>query len=177
MRPTAGGVILGWLIVAIACRHARADGGALRFSEMQGGYRISVFTAPVPFRKGPVDISVLVQNRATGEPIPSAVASVRLMQPGQPTLASPATFEAATNKLFRAVQFELPASGRWEMQIEVEGLHGAATISGAVEAAGALPRWQELWLWIAWPAVAIVLFAFHQVLVRRKLGRRTTRLA
>ena len=32
----------------------RADGGAVRLSERQGNYRLTVFTAPTPVRAGPV---------------------------------------------------------------------------------------------------------------------------
>jgi hypothetical protein len=168
MRVLGRSPILGCLIVAAACQPLRADGGSLRFSAVQGGYRISVFTAPSPFRRGPVDVSVLVQDHATGEPMPTARVSVRMTQSGQPGLIYPATFEAATNKLFRAAQFELPASGLWELRVTVNGLHGQATIGGGVQAAVALPRWRELWLWVGWPAMAIVLFGIHQVLVRHK---------
>ncbi len=165
-------MILGWLIVAAAAPRVCADGGTLRFSAVQGGYRISVFTAPAPFRAGPVDVSVLVQHHATGAPMPEAQVSVRLTKPGEPALFYPCTFEAATNKLFRAAQFELPAAGSWKMQVQVEGRHGPAAISGELEAVAALPRWPELWLLIGWPAPVIVLFGVHQLLVRRKLGRR-----
>ena len=51
---------------------ARADGGTVRLSERQGEYRITVFTAPVPFRAGLVDISVLVQDAVSRTPIPDA---------------------------------------------------------------------------------------------------------
>jgi hypothetical protein len=121
---------------------------------------------------GPVDISVLVQDGETGEPDLSARVSIRMTKPGQPTLSYPCTVEAATNKLFRAAQFELPASGRWEMEIRVEGSHGLATIGGDVNAAAALPRWRELWLWICWPAGAIVVFGIYQVLAQRANGPR-----
>lgn len=175
MRPGGCGAILGGLIVATACPRVCADGGTLRFSAVQGGYRISVFTAPSPFRKGPVDISVLVQDGATGEPDPSARVSVRMTKSGEPTLSYPCTVQAATNKLFRAAQFELPASGRWEIEVRVEGSHGVATIGGDVNAAAALPRWQELWLWIGWPAGAVVLFVIYQVIVQRAHGHRQRR--
>ncbi len=167
-RGSTGGVTLGWLILATACPPVCADGGSLRLSEVRGGYRISVFTAPVPFRKGPVDISVLVQDPGTGELIASTRVTVRMRKPGQAVLEYPATAAAATNKLLRAAQFELPAPGQWELEVQVEGPHGPAAIGGEVEAAAALPRWRALWLWIGWPAVAVALFVIHQVLVRRK---------
>ncbi len=172
MRSTAGGLILGWLLLATACPLLLADGGSLRISVVQGAYRISVFTAPTPFRKGPVDISFLVQDPGTGELIPTTRITVRMTKPGQALIEHRATAEAATNKLFRAAQLELPASGRWEWEAEVDGPHGLAVVKGEVEAAAALPRWRELWMWIGWPAVAIVLFGAHQVFVRSRAPAR-----
>jgi hypothetical protein len=148
----------------------RADGGAVRLSERQGGYRITVFTEPTPFRAGPVDVSVLIQDGHTGQPVPVERVTVRLAPRGRPdeALVQPATTEAATNKLFLAAKFDLPGPGWWEVEIEVEGELGPARARFAVEAAEAAPPWLASWAWFGWPAVAIVLFAIHQLLVRRK---------
>jgi len=168
MRPMIGSAILGWLFLGTGCAPASADGGSLRLSGEKGGYRITVFTAPTPLRAGAVDISALVQDASTGDLATQVRVTVRMSKPGRPALEYPATNEAATNKLFRAAQFELPEPGRWEMQVQVEGLHGLAVIGGLVEAAEPLPRWQVMWPWVGWPALAIMLFGIHQVLVQRK---------
>jgi hypothetical protein len=154
-----------------SCAPVRGDGGTIRMSEKRGDFLITVFTAPAPFRAGPVDISVLVQDALTGEPVPQAQVTVRMTKPGQPALKYPATQEAATNKLLHAAQFELPKPGRWQLEVQVEDVHGQAMIGGELEAADPLPRWRELWLWISWPAAAIALFAFHQMLKRRRSAK------
>src|SRR5438093_1281433 len=79
----------------------RADGGTVRLSQRQGVYQITVFTAPNPFRSGPVDVSVLVQDAGTGQPVPEVRVTVRAAPRGRSgeALVSPATSEAATNKL------------------------------------------------------------------------------
>jgi hypothetical protein len=166
-----GGVIFGWLFLGSWCVPASGDGGSVRLSATKAGYRITVFTAPTPFRAGPVDISVLVQDARTGGPLPEARVIVRLAKAGQPALEYSATQEAATNKLLRAAQFELPEPGRWEMEVQVEGVHGPAVIGGEVEAAAPLPRWRELWPWFGWPALVVALFGMHQVLGRRRCGK------
>jgi hypothetical protein len=153
--------------VGIWCPLAIADGGSLRFSGEEGGYRINVFTTPTPFRAGAVDISVLVQDASTGDLMTPVKVTIRMMKPGRLALEYPATTEAATNKLFRAAQFELPEPGRWALDVEVQGSHGMAAIGGELDAAEPLPRWKELWPWISWPALAIALFGIHQFLARR----------
>jgi hypothetical protein len=171
MRPVTSGVFFGWLFLGI-CVPACGDGGTLRMTEKKGGLLITVFTAPAPFRAGPVDISVLIQDALTGEPVPQTPVTVRMTKPGELALEYAATPEAATNKLLRAAQFALPEPGRWRLEIQVKGLDGPVVIGGEVEAAASLPRWRELWPWIALPLLVIALFGFHQVFARRQRGSR-----
>ena len=175
MRAVIGCVIVGWLVLGIRSAPAFADGGSMRLSEEKGGYRITVFTAPTPFRAGAVDISTLVQDASTGDPMTPAKVTVRMTKPGRLALEYPATTEAATNKLFRAAQFELPEPGRWALDVEVQGSHGMAAIGGELDAAEPLPRWRSLWPWISWPALAIAFFAVHQFLTRRTRSRHAVR--
>jgi len=171
MRLLMGGAIFVWLFLVVWRAPARADGGTVLMSGKQGGYSITVFIAPAPFRAGPVDVSVLIQDGLTGEPVVQADVVVRMIKPGQLTLEYPATAGMATNKLLRAAQFELPEPGRWQVEAEIKGSQGLAVIRGEVEAAEAMPRWQEMWPWIGWPALAIALFGVHQFLARRDLLR------
>jgi hypothetical protein len=152
------------------CATLQADGGAVRRSERVSGYQITVFTAPNPLRAGPVDVSVLVQDAATGEPVPEARITIRTTPRAHPdeALNMLATTEAATNKLFQAAVFELPEAGWWDVEIAIEGLHEPIRIAFEMEAAGPLPRGLEMWPWICWPVLAVLLFGIHQWLVRRK---------
>ena len=124
MRSLMGIAIFGWLFLGTGCGPARADGGTLRLTGKKGRFQISVFTAPTPFRAGPVDISVLLQDASSGDLVTQGRVIVRMSKAGRPALEYPATFEAATNKLFRAAQFELPDRGHWEIQVEVESAQG-----------------------------------------------------
>ena len=167
MRTVVVGVIVGWLVLGIRPAPAFADGGSIRLYGEKGGYRITVFSAPTPLRAGPVDLSVMVQDASTGDPLTRVLVTVRMTKSGGPALEFPATSEAATNKLMQAAQFELPEPGRWALEVHIEGSHGLAVIGGEVDAAEPLPRWRELWPWISWPALAIALFGIHQILARR----------
>ena len=152
---------------------ARADGGAVRLRQRAGGYQIAVFTSPTPFRAGPVDVSVLVQDAATEECVPEAQVTVCLKAPGAGrALECPATTAAATNRLFHAAVFELPEPGRWDVEVAVEGPHGRALLRFGIEADGPAPRWLEFWPWFTWPALVVALFSLHQVLFSRHHLRR-----
>jgi hypothetical protein len=165
------GVIFGWLFPGTWCTPASADGGSVRLSEKKGGYQITVFSAPLLFRAGAVDISVLVQDALTGEPLAPARVTVRMTKTGQPALEYPATQEVATNKLLYAAQFDLPVPGRWHLEVRVEGLQQLAVVGCDLEAAEPLPRWLEMWPWICCPALAIAVFGIHQMLARRTSGK------
>jgi hypothetical protein len=152
---------------------ARADGGAVRLRQRAGGYQIAVFTSPTPFRAGPVDVSVLVQDAATEECVPEAQVTVCLKATGDGRLLEcPATTAAATNRLFHAAVFELPEPGHWDVEVAIEGPHGRALLRFGIEADGPAPRWLEFWPWFTWPALVVALFSLHQVLFRRHHLRR-----
>jgi hypothetical protein len=154
-----------------------ADGGVVRLRDQAGAYQVTVFTAPTPFRAGPVDVSVLVLDADTGEYVPQARVIVRLMaRVTGDVLEYPATTAAAINKLLRAAVFELPEPGWWDVEVDVEGPHGSVLLRFGVEAGESLPRWLELWPWFAWPALAVTFFGLHQVLVRRRVFRLRTAL-
>src|SRR3954466_8014421 len=137
---------------------ARADGGAVRLRQRAGGYQIAVFTSPTPLCAGPVDVSVLVQDAATGECVPEARVTVRLTARGAANAREyPATTEAATNKLLHAAVFALPGPGWWDVEVAVDGPHGSALVRLGVQADEPPPRWLELWPWFGWPALAVVL--------------------
>jgi hypothetical protein len=117
-----------------------------------------------------VDVSVLVQDAARGEMIAGALVTVRVAPRGRPAEAvqSPATTAAATNKLYYAALFDLPAPGWWEVEVAVEGPAGPARVRLELEAAEAVPQGWALWPWLSWPAVVVILFGVHQVLARRR---------
>ncbi len=148
----------------------RGDGGMPRLWEQKGNYRIAVFTAPTPPRAGPVDLSVYVQDAATGKHLPEVRINVELTLEGQPGLTRryPATAAAATNKLFQAAQFELPAAGRLDVKVHVAGPGGAVLVGFILEAVDPLAPWEIQWPWFTWPALVIVLFVMHQWLAARK---------
>lgn len=148
----------------------QADGGTVHLSGKKGNYRITVFTSPTPLRAGPVDVSVFVQDAITGEPVSDARITVRASPREHPEAAieQRATSDAATNKLFQAVVFDLPASGKWQVTILVEGVRESIEVNFEIDVDEPLPRVWELTAWIGWPVVAILLFFVHHWLVQRK---------
>jgi len=149
---------------------AAADGGIVRFSEQKGNYRITVFTTPTPLRAGPVDVSVLVQDAATGEPVSGVKVTITVQQCGFPSDGAlhSATTEAATNKLYYASTIDFPEPGCYLLEVHIDGDLGEAQVTFELQAAEPPLKWLAMWPWVAWPFLAILLFGIHELLVRRK---------
>jgi hypothetical protein len=145
----------------------------VRLSERKGGYQITVFTSPTPLRAGPVDISVFVRDAVTDEPIAECDIVVRATPRGFPddAIQQPATTAAATNKLFQAAVFDLPASGWWDVAVRIDGPREPVEVSFEMEADEPLPRVWEMAPWIVWPIGAILLFLVHKRFVWLKSRR------
>ncbi|HQR05561.1 MAG TPA: hypothetical protein PLN21_02005 [Gemmatales bacterium] len=171
MTPATASALRQYLVMlAVLCSTVaiHADGGTVRLRERVGPYQVTVFSSPTPFRAGAVDVSVLLQDVGTGETVTNAQVMVRLTErASRRVLEQRATSEAATNKLYQAAVFILPEPGWWDVEFLIDGVK----VHFAIEADQALPRWQELWYWYCWPALAVVLFGVHQVLIRRRHGK------
>jgi hypothetical protein len=160
------------LLAGPLCARLYADGGQVRAIERQGEYQITVFTSPTPLRAGTVDVSVLVQDAASGHAIPDGRIAVELAprDGAHPAIRVIATNEAATNKLLRAAIVELPTSGSWNARIEftpADSKSAPFAVSFPFDAAPPLPAWLTVWPWFTWPIVVVVLFIIHRVRVAR----------
>ena len=165
----------------ITCRHAilvlvlgllseslLADGGVIRASGTSGPWRLTVFSSPTPLRAGPVDLSILLQDSTTEEPILDATVNLMLRHPDSEPMLVEATRESATNRLLYAALLDLPHEGTWTIDVlamagEVEG-----RLHAVIEAGPPLPRLLSLWTWLVIPAIVFVLFILNQWLTRTR---------
>ena len=67
------------LLVLMIKTEAIADLGTVRDSKVIEGYECTLFSAPEPFRAGPVDISVMVVNNKTGQALVDCQIDVSLI--------------------------------------------------------------------------------------------------
>ena len=149
---------------------ARGDGGTLRAWQRLEHCEIAVFTEPSPFAVGPVDISVLVLDPTTGEPIPGARVTVGVTPEGRPDLVTrhPATTDAASNKLLHAAVFELRHAGRCEVEVDVVRSADHARLRFGLDVASRSTPSPGVWLWILMPAPVIAVYGAHRWLVGRR---------
>jgi hypothetical protein len=136
-----------------------ADGGAVQLQRQAGPFLITVFAAPVPPRVGPVDVSVLVQDRNSMNPVLDAVVSIRIQDQ-----TIPATHAQAQNKLLYAVTVTATTQGDLNYSVSVQN----EAVAGALRVEPSAPKLQAYWSYLALPPFAIALFTAHQLLKRQK---------
>jgi hypothetical protein len=150
-----------------------ADGGFVELHQVAGQFVVTVFTAPGPLRARPVDISVLLQDRANGQPVLDAEVFVRLQREGGMTLVERATREVAQNKLLYSALLTLPEAGRWELEVTIKQGNEAASVRKQVTAAAPTPFLLSYWRSLSLPPIVIAVFALNQWLRRRSRLMRT----
>ncbi len=113
------------------------DGDVVRMQAATGPYRISVFTAPDPLPAGPCDVSVLVQNRDSGEAVLDAPVGLAIERPdsaNDPPALIPATSEASSIKLLEAGTVDLPHRGQWNLRVTVRSGSSESVVQGTLNA-------------------------------------------
>ena len=170
------------LILVALGSFAYADGGSVIFQKQEGDFQVTVFGLPSPLRAGPVDLSVLIQEIATREPVLDAQVSLSVtpisaeIEPGAEVWTPPccslkrsddfyvATRSQAQNKLMYHAFFPIPASGKWNLAVEVRRGNAAHYLVGPVEVAPPLKPMLAYWPLLALPFLAIGGFVLNRSL-------------
>lgn len=163
--------LLPWcLLLCCVVTTASADSGIVRASRIAGPWKLTLFSAPTPFRSGPVDLSILVQDPETDEAILDATVNLMLQHesPEVDTILVTATRANATNRLLYAALFDLPEPGSWQVDLYVERGDQSAKLQATLVADPPLPPILGFWTWLSIPAIVIILFICNQWLSRTR---------
>jgi hypothetical protein len=158
------GFVLAALLLAGASA-ALADGGRLRATEDAGDFRVAIFTSPEPLTAGPADVSVLVQDRWTGEAILDAEVILELSGPGGSAISKPAG-RHGRNRLLYGAKVDL-AAGPWTVAARVRRVNADAVARAAFDVGDAETRTFDPWPYLAIPPLAAGVFAVNRRLRRR----------
>jgi hypothetical protein len=160
------------ILLILAQATAWADGGTVQLRKEAGDLVITVFTSPSPLSAGPVDISLLLQNRNGLEPILDATVSLVLVHAGSNIEfhARPSR-EQARNKLLYAAPVMLSKRGQWGISITVLRKGKTVAAAGTLEVAPAPGGAVSLAGFLAFPPIMIVLFIVRERLLRRRSRR------
>jgi hypothetical protein len=159
-------------LVILAQATALADGGMVQLREEAGDLVITVFTSPSPLSAGPVDISLLLQNRDGLEPVLDAKVSLTLRKDASSIefQAGP-TREQARNKLLYAATVMFSQPGKWQIAVSVLRNGKKTDAVGILEVMPAPAKAVSYAGYIAFPPVMIGLFMLRERLIRRRSRR------
>ncbi len=150
-------------LLLLAASLLRADGGKPQWRSRAGPYEVSVFTAPVPLRAGPADISVLVELETDKSLVLDADVSMRFQD-----ISVSATHALATNKIMYAANVSLSSPGTWDCELVVRGPKGTGSAHGAIEVIPAEQPLRHYWPYFAMVPAGILLFILNQRLKARQ---------
>jgi len=163
--------LVAWTLANLLAPSAAGDGGTIRLVEPAGPFVVAVFTAPEPLRAGVADVSVLVLDRAAGQPLLDASVALEATPPpgsdAQPVRLD-ATHAQATNKLLYAAPLTLAVVGDWSLRVTVRHDAGAADLTCVLPVAARGPALAGIWPFLTIPPVVIALYVLHAWLSRRR---------
>jgi hypothetical protein len=157
------------LVAQIVTTHAH--GGLVQLHQAAGPFVVTVFTAPTPLHAGPVDVSVMVQDRGDGQPVLDGEVYVWLWREGGRTVGGRATQAVAQHKPLYSALLHLPEAGQWALEVTVAQGQHSARVRGQVSATSPRPFVLAYWRSLSLPPVVATLFAVHQWLQRRAARR------
>src|SRR5438045_494793 len=136
---------------------------------MNSALVITVFSSPAPLSPGPVDISLLLQNRNGLELVLDASISLLLRSDvsGAEIRAQP-TREQAQNKLLYAAPVMLAEAGKWRFAVTILRNGERIDTTGIIDVAPAPEMAASYWSYIAFPPLMIVVFVVRERLIQRK---------
>jgi len=164
-------------------QNARADGGVVRWREAKGPFLVTVFSASELVQGGPADISVMAQDQNSSEVVLDANVVLKLTPPAgaemktheemcggkaMAPLIEEASHKQASNKLLYAAPVTFDAPGNWRLEASISRGGEKARFACDIPVAPASPQWTALGPWLAFPPVAIALFALNQFLRARR---------
>jgi hypothetical protein len=165
--------LAAFLMLTMGTTAARADGGAVLLHQDAGAFTITLFAAPQPLRTGDADLSVMVQDRTSGEILLDPLIDLTIA-PESPSV-SPRTLRLAkgqaSNRLLQACTFHFPTAGTWHLALLIQRGHDQARLSTDCTVEPNHSRTTLVWFYILLPVGIILLFVIHQVLKHRSEGK------
>jgi hypothetical protein len=147
---------------------ARGDGGTMLLHQDAGPFTITLFAAPQPLQAGPADLSVMVQDRSSGEVLLDSMIDVSIapevavasQQTGQQTVRL-ATGQAS-NRLLQAGTVHFSKAGRWRLTLVVHRHNDTARLETECIVQADTARSRLVWFYVLMPLGVILVFIFHQ---------------
>ncbi len=146
--------LLATAVLLLGISKAYGDGGAMLLHQDNGPFTLTLFAAPQPLHVGAADLSVLVQDRGSGEVLLDPVIDLTLAQQPPVRLAT----GQSSNRLLQAATVQFPRAGRWKLEILVQRGKDVARFSTECSVDADYSRAVLVLFYVLLPAVVIVVF-------------------
>jgi hypothetical protein len=166
-------VLAACLMLAMGATAARADGGAMLLHQDAGAFTVTLFAASQPLHTGDADLSVMVQDRNSGENLLDSVIDLTIVP--QAASATPKTIRLskgqASNRLLQASTVDFSTAGKWRLTLAVRRGNETAQLVTECTVEPDHSRVTLVWFYVLLPVAIILLFVIHQVLKLRSEGK------
>jgi hypothetical protein len=165
--------VLACLLLAIGVTAARADGGAMLLHQNAGAFTITLFAAPQPLHAGAADLSVMVQDRSSGQILLDPVIDLTVAPPAAGATQQTVRLEKgqASNRLLQASTVQFPSAGKWRLTLAVRRGNDTAQLVTECTVEPDHSRATLVWFYVLLPVGVILLFIIHQILKFRSEGK------
>jgi len=142
------------ILAMLLCQSAHADGGVVCLHEASGAFLVTLIVAPVPLTAGPVDATVVVQDRVTGALLADTGVELTFRN-------SNAIVRQADRARANTYRIELPTAGRWAVSVRISRDKATAEFATAIQVGERKSRLLTVWplLTLPWLMIALWLIA------------------
>jgi hypothetical protein len=172
-------VVVIFAVILLLVRTSWGDGGAIQFQGDTESLHVTIFTFPPDLSAGPVDITVLVQDRTRLDPLLDATATLDLTPQNSNGLKQaawtppacvipsslsgiPAKLGHGENRLLYGALVEIPYNGIWNLKISIRRYSKIESVSTILHvnqpAAPPLAYWHLFIL----PPLGVLCFVLNQ---------------
>jgi hypothetical protein len=165
--------LAAFLMLTMGATAARADGGAMLLHQDAGAFTITLFAAPQPLHTGDADLSVMVQDRTTGEVLLDPTVDLTVAPPAAEANQQTVRFAKgqASNRLLQACTVHFSSAGKWRIALAVRRGNDTAQLSTECTVEPDRSRATLVWFYVLLPVGIVLLFVIHQVLKLRSEGK------
>jgi hypothetical protein len=142
---------------------AYGDGGTMLLHQDAGAFTITLFATPQPLHTGAADLSVMVQNRSSGEVLLDPSIDITVGSQQTVRLAR----GEASNRLLQAATVHFSKPGKWRLTLSLQRGNDRAQLTTECTVEPDRSRATLVWFYVLLPVGVILLFSLHQTLKLR----------
>jgi hypothetical protein len=149
---------------------AWGDSGTMLLHQDAGPFTVTLFAAREPLQVGDVDLSIMVQDRNSGEVLLDPVIDLSAAPEAADALQQTVRLARgqASNRLLQACTVHFSRAGKWRLGLLVQRGNDVARVSTECIVEPDSSRAMLVWFYVLLPVGAILFFVAHQWLKLRQ---------